>query len=655
MAPPGIIHSVPRTRPSLTTVLQRLLLVAVLLVVAVLLDGTVPAGDPLAQGFTAPQPSGSETPAPMSLAAIDDLVFSNQYDKADRAYSALLTAAPDDAPAHTAYALFLLYDGDLTRALSQARRGAALAPDSGRAHAVLCRTLDWNGVLDESVSEGRRAVKLTADDPLAHLFLSEALADSGDSATAQSEIDAANALITPGSPAYVRAETHRESANLAHDRGDALAQIDALYGAEKVQPDWIERVVELAGALFDDDDVAKAHTEFARALTLRGDDVGMLVNLGASAIVAGDYDDASTAFHRAFSLAPDDIEVLHGQAQVAMAHDGDPDAAAGFLAAALRADPQDTEAAAYLLYIARDVWLDEARGQAMIGEAVAGGNGLRPPSHRIAPPDVDALIAARARRALAQVNAVRQRAGLPAVKLDDRLSSAAVTHSFYWLFNQARPSQKGLGIHGETPGTPGFSGVSVIDRANNFGWHDGPVGEDITHRGSPEAAVADWVNSVYHRFPILRPDLRVIGYADAGLLSLPIEDMEFGFTFPETPSPPVVYPAAGQTSVPATFDDNELPDPVPAGGPRVTGYPVTVTFYRYSSVHVSSFTLTGPTGVVGFVFRADPSDATENSASLLPGAPLVAGATYTAHIVATVDNAAYQRTWSFAVENTASH
>jgi hypothetical protein len=386
----------------------------------------------------------------------------------------------------------------------------------------------------------------------------------------------------------------------------------------------------------------------AKALQMRGGDVGLLVSLGSQAMVAGDYDDAATAFQRAAVLAPGDLAVLHGLAQVSMARDNDPDAAASHLAAALRIDPGDTPAAAYVLYIARDVWSDEARGQAMIAEAVAGGSDLRPGRSRT-PPDVDALMAAHARLALAQVNAARSAAGLPAVRLDDRLMGAAAAHGFYWLFNQARPSQKGLGIHGETPSTPGFSGTSVIDRANQFGWHDGPVGEDITHRGNPEAAVADWVNSVYHRFPIMRPDLRVIGYADASMAGLPIEDMEFGFSYPGSTHAPVLYPGDKQANVPATFVDNELPDPVPAGGPRVTGYPVTVTFDRYTSVRVTSFTLSGPTGRVGSVFLLPPSDETENSASLLPGAPLVAGATYTAHIVTTVAGAAYDHTWTFTV------
>ena len=630
------------------------------LFVFVLVLASVSASAPAAvaqrdEGFSAVQvsPSAQATGAagrPMSLAAIDSLVFANQYEKAEQAYSAVLAVRPEDAQAHAAHALFLAYVGDLSRALSEARKGVALAAADGHVQAVLCRALDWNGSIAEAVAAGRRAVSLSGGDPLAQLFLSEALADSGDSAASRAALDAASRLVDASSSAYLRAEVHRETANLAHDMGDATEQVAALYQAENEQPAWAERVVELAGALFDDDDVAKGHAEFVKALSLRGDDVGLLLSLGNAALLGADYDDAATAYGRAGQLEPRNVSALHGLAQVAMSAHGDANAAASYLADALRVAPTDLPAAAYLLYIARDVWRDEARGQAMIDQAVAAAQtDLTPSRHAAAPPDVDGAEAAMAQRALAVVNTTRRTAGLPPVQLDDRLGAAAAAHSFYWLFNQARPSQKGLGIHGETPGTPGFVGAGVYDRDNAFGWRDGPVGEDITHRGTPEAAVSDWVDSVYHRFPILRPDLKVIGFGDAVMLSLPIEDMEFGFSGPPaTHATPVRYPADGQSGVPASFFDNELPDPVPAGASKVTGYPVTVTFDRRSAVHMASFSLTGPGGAaVPLVAVQAPSDATENSAFLLPGAPLTAGARYTAHIVATVDGSAYDSVWSF--------
>jgi len=645
---------VPNPSRSVRRWSPRLAAAVVTLLVLVSVSASGAAGTPsppaAARPPASPSPAGAALP---SLAAIEALVYANQYEKADRAYTARLSARPGDAEAHAAYALFLAYRGDLPRALSEARAGVALAPSDARAQAILCRALDWNGSVAQAAAAGRRAVALNPADPLARLFLAEALADGGDSKASQSAIDAASRLAGPSATPYLRAEVHREAANLAHDEGDAAAQIAALSAAEAEQPAWAERVVELAGALFDDDQVARAHTEFLDALQLRGSDVGLLLSLGGEALLAADYGDAATAYGRAGQLAPGDVQALHGEAQVAMDTGGDAATAAADLAHALRVDPGDAQAAAYLLYIARDVWHDEARGRAMIADAVAGAEDLEPlrPRHAVAAPDVDAILLADAQRALAVVNATRQAAGLPAVQLDPQLSAAAAAHSFYWLFNQARPSQQGLGIHGETPGTPGFTAAGIYDRDHAYGWSGGAVGEDITHTGSPEAAVHDWVDSVYHRFPILRPDLRFIGYADASMLSLPIEDMEFGFGGASAaPAAPVRYPGAGQSGVPAIFVDNELPDPVPAGAARVTGYPVTVTFDPRSMVRMSSFTLTGPGGgAVPLVAVQPPSAATDNSAFLLPSAPLTAGARYTAHIVATVDGVGYDSVWSFTV------
>lgn len=411
------------------SLLPRLLVIAVLAVVLVSLSASAPAVVAQRdQGFSAVVPSGAGGPAPSSsqppsLAAIDGLVFSNQYEKAEQAYLAVLSQRPGDAQAHAAHALFLAYSGDLVRALGEARAGAGLAPSDGRAQAVLCRALDWNGSVAEAVPAGRRAVSLAPDDALAQLFLSEALADSGDMGGSKAALDAASRLAGASSSAYLRAEVHREAANLAHDQGNTLGQVDALSAAEREQPDWAERVVELAGALFDDADVAKAHAQFEKALSLRGDDVGLLLSLGGSALLAADYDDAAVAYRRAATLAPRNVQVLHGLAQVSMAADGDASAAAASLVDALRVDPSDQAAAAYLLYIARDVWRDEARGLALIASAAAPATDVQPSRRVVAAPDVDAVEAAHALRALAAVNAARKAAGLPAVQLDDRLTA----------------------------------------------------------------------------------------------------------------------------------------------------------------------------------------------------------------------------------------
>jgi hypothetical protein len=250
--------------------------------------------------------------------------------------------------------------------------------------------------------------------------------------------------------------------------------------------------------------------------------------------------------------------------------------------------------------------------------------------------------------ALAAVNAARASAGLAAVRLDPRLSASALSHSFYWLFNYFDPSVSGLGIHLETRGHPGYTAVYPWTRATAFDYPNQRIGEDITHSGAPGTAVSQWVDSVFHRFAIMRPDLRVIGYGDASLGSVSMEDMEFGFAVAGSAAP-VLYPAAGQTQVPATFVDNELPDPVPPGRPRTTGYPVTVTFSEAERVSMHAFTLTSSSGAALAAYVLSPTPSTENSASLLPAAPLISGGVYTARISATVNGSAYARTWTFTV------
>jgi len=268
------------------------------------------------------------------------------------------------------------------------------------------------------------------------------------------------------------------------------------------------------------------------------------------------------------------------------------------------------------------------------------------------PADPTAQQAADAARALDDVNRARAAAGLPPVKLDSHLNSSALSHSYFWLFNNLSDTVSGLGIHQETPGLAGFSGRWPWDRAAAFGYPNQRIGEDIDHRGDPVKAVDDWVNSVFHRFAIVRPDLQVVGYGEAAAGPILMEDLEFGFAASSSLGP-VLYPGDGQAQVPAIFVDNELPDPVPSGQPRTTGSPVTVTFGQDDRVSVSSFTLSDASGHTLPAYSDVPDEADENSAWLLPHAALQPNTAYTAHIVARVNGQAFDRTWSFTTAATA--
>ncbi|MBV8195286.1 MAG: hypothetical protein JOY80_07130 [Candidatus Dormibacteraeota bacterium] len=590
-----------------------------------------------------PTPTVAEISARLTTAQND--MFANRYAAADDAYATLLTEAAKSSSVHAALALFLNYRSDPADALAQARMAVSLDRSSGTAEAVLCRVDDWSGYLPDAVGAGRAAVALDASDPLAHLFLAEALADSGDLAGSQSQLDAANGLIVRQPSPFLRAEALREAANLDGDSGKRDAQVAALQQARDLQSGWLYRTSELVEA-----EVSAGQNDAARqtleSVTAQSpDDFDTLQTLGDDALFVGDGQAALTLWQRALAIDPTSVTALDAVGELEVAAKNDVNSAVSDFERALTIDPSDDQAAAYLVALARYVQKKPEFAAQEIASAIAkdaNAHSVHPPPA----PQPDLLQQQAASKALAAVNAVRAAAGLPPVHLDNALGASATSHSFYWLFNNVSPSVAGLGIHQETPGLPGYSGMYPWDRAVAFGYPNQRIGEDITHQDTPGAAVNDWVDSVYHRFAILRPDLTAVGYGQADVGSLLMEDMEFGFA-PPSSAVPVLYPAAGQTSVATTFVDNELPDPVPAGDPRTTGYPVTVTFSVADGVALSSFTLSDPSGVAVPAYVLSPSTSTENSASLLPVSPLHTKTSYTARIVASIDGRPYDTTWSF--------
>jgi tetratricopeptide (TPR) repeat protein len=599
----------------------------------------------------APASPASPTAAPAragdpvaELDAAQQQMFGNRYAAAAQAYSSIVRDHDGSAIAHADRALFLNYTRDLAGARLEADRAAQLAPADPHVAAARCRVDDWAARLATAVPEGRNAVAGLPDDPLAHLFLSEALADSGDAGAASKELDAAARLIGASAPAYLRAELHRERANAAHDRGDTAGQLAELTAARDAQPGWIERTSELVDAQNAAGDVAGARNALDASLALVPDDTATLASLGSLALADSDFPAAKTLFDRALARTRSDPAVLAGRAEVAVALDRDLDTAERLLAAALRLDPENGGIAGFLFGIDADLRGDPPRGLHVIAEAVNGTDhkGLldRTPPDPLAQQDADA------QRALDAVNAARRSAALPPVSLESHLDDSARRHALYWLFNNASPDVVGLGIHHETAGSPGFVGVNSWNRAAALGYPNERIGEDITHHGDPVLAVGDWVNSVYHRFAIVRPDLVAVGFGDAHVGPLVIEDMEFGFA-PPARSAPVLYPGDGQAQVPAIFVDNELPDPVPAGQPRTTGYPVTADWGQADSVRLQSFTLHSAAGAEAPGYVIGPSVLSENSATLLPAAPLQAKTVYTATLSAVVNGAAQTWTWSF--------
>jgi uncharacterized protein YkwD len=108
-------------------------------------------------------------------------------------------------------------------------------------------------------------------------------------------------------------------------------------------------------------------------------------------------------------------------------------------------------------------------------------------------------------RLLARVNALRKAAGLSAVRLDESLSHGCQLHARYLAINAKHPSGKGMAVHQEDDTLPGATPEGA--RAAK--------GSVIAVVLDPVTCVDGWLATLYHRIPILAPNLERIGFGHA--------------------------------------------------------------------------------------------------------------------------------------------
>ena len=205
--------------------------------------------------------------------------------------------------------------------------------------------------------------------------------------------------------------------------------------------------------------------------------------------------------------------------------------------------------------------------------------------------------------AINTMNTVRLAMGVPCAELAPELCQAAQNHCDYSATNQGDPSCEAPSAHNEIAGCPGFTGEGPGDRMRAAGYTSRGGTECMAFRNDPERAVSTFIDSVYHRTPVLSPWLRHIGYGGAE----DCDTIDFG-TGPETPDEVTAfYPYQGQTGVPPSFDGSrEGPEPPmpPTGWP--SGYPITL-YARNITVTGHSIVVDGTTESLPHIWEEDSS------------------------------------------------
>jgi hypothetical protein len=280
------------------------------------------------------------------------------------------------------------------------------------------------------------------------------------------------------------------------------------------------------------------------------------------------------------------------------------------------------------------------------------------------------------------LNAYRAKAGLPKASSTSlpALAAAAANHAGYrvnvdpgdsiLLSSLGLPDLglfgPDLNAHLETAALRqlGFTGVNPWDRTRAAKLADGTWRyqyEDVTTAtGIPAASlqgVRSWIDAPYHRLPLTDANTRHVGCAArervVGGRVYAAEVLEMAATWKDTTKRITLYPAPGQTAVPASFNRCQE-SPTPFGGPcdparptQQVGYVVTVQADGWYAMKIQGIAFSkgsarAPVDIHRAVrYRTSkstvPSPAVDthlpaNAAMLAAKAPLAAATTYNVRV-----------------------
>lgn len=274
--------------------------------------------------------------------------------------------------------------------------------------------------------------------------------------------------------------------------------------------------------------------------------------------------------------------------------------------------------------------------------------------------------------ALGHVNAAREAAGAPPVTVDERIVQAAQSHADFVAKHMENFELTGMTVHDEDPDWSGFTGVKFSDRLKHFGYPFSNGWEIIAFYDDPRLSVIAWLETLYHRVPIVHPNSLQIGYGGARVGSARVDVMDFAAGYEGGADFPTVWPPDGRDDVKPSWSGLEDPRPYlpPQGEPGAAdyqefGYPsgpvVTIEFPFVHDFTADSFELTDADGVVVPAQWLGPVPAESPAPlhgwaddkhllfthALIPFDPLPAGAAFTAHFTGTFDGASFVKSWTF--------
>ncbi len=283
-----------------------------------------------------------------------------------------------------------------------------------------------------------------------------------------------------------------------------------------------------------------------------------------------------------------------------------------------------------------------AAGGSSSGAPTSGSGGMTPgleacPEPPEGTPDAAVI-------AINTENAVRLAMGIECAAIALPLCTAAQNHCDYYTENQGTECEA-PSPHDEIEGCPGYTGEGLGERFETAGYMlRGGGSECMAFANDPVRSVMMFIDSVYHRTPMLDPWMRDFGYgASDGCDTI---DFGTGASTPQTVT--AVYPHADQTGVPTSFDGSrEGPEPPEPSSGWPSGYPIMV-YARDFTVTSHSITLDGASEELAHQWLDEDDQALPSYAKVLyTDAPMLADTTYHVIVSGELDGAAKTFDWKF--------
>ncbi len=246
--------------------------------------------------------------------------------------------------------------------------------------------------------------------------------------------------------------------------------------------------------------------------------------------------------------------------------------------------------------------------------------------------------------ALARVNQWRAAIGVTPIMRHPALDQAAQAHANYY---KANSGSGGAGIHNETRGLPGFTGVEMSDRATVAGYPSSNINEDIGLSGDLLGSLNWFISTVNHRLPILDPRYVHIGFGMISEGDAKIEVVDFGAPEWDSTATPTweQWPPDGAKGIATSFS-GESPNAL-TGVAFPCGAPITLKYLGSGSVAFSDVTITAGGQTVASAGAVGSGWLSRNTYIAVTTKPMPPGTDYRVTFSGTAGGEKFSRSWGF--------